>query len=338
MRKNRLRTIIRGLFLVFAFSFFPTLVHGDSLDSFDAVIHPSDHQINQEQSYFNLKYQPDESERLTVTLTNRTDQTIKLKTSFNRTITNSLGVIEYSGTNKDDSNFGLNITDYVKLNTDLVELAGNESKDIYLDVKMPAKAFDGVLAGGLYIEEVSEGKIEGNIRNVFSREIAVLLRNSTDKVTPDLKITKAEASQVNGRNAIITTIDNEKATYVSDVTIDYQVVKDDKTIVKNKKEKLAIAPSSRFPYMISMDENEFSAGKYTVKMTITSGNQKWTGSPSFTINQKKATDYNDKDVTIEKRETNPWLLIGGIIIVLLIAIVVFMYMRYRKLKKKLNEK
>lgn len=40
---------------------------------------------------------------------------------------------------------------------------------------MPDKEFEGVLAGGLYIEQISTEKVEGNIKNVFSREIAVLL-------------------------------------------------------------------------------------------------------------------------------------------------------------------
>lgn len=67
------------------------------------MIHPSEHQIDKNQLYYDLQYQPDEAERLTVTLTNRTDQSIKLKASFNRAITNSLGVIEYSGMNMDES-------------------------------------------------------------------------------------------------------------------------------------------------------------------------------------------------------------------------------------------
>lgn len=80
-----------------------------------------------------MQYQPDEAERLTVTLTNRTDQSIKLKASFNRAITNSLGVIEYSGMNMDESHFGPNITDYVKLSDKEINLAANQSKDVYLD-------------------------------------------------------------------------------------------------------------------------------------------------------------------------------------------------------------
>ncbi len=49
---------------------------------------------------------------------------------------------------------------------------------------MPDKEFEGVLAGGLYIEQISTEKVEGNIKNVFSREIAVLLQNKTDEVKP----------------------------------------------------------------------------------------------------------------------------------------------------------
>lgn len=332
------KLLMRGLFLVLAFSFLPIVAHGESLDTFDAVIHPSEHQIEKDQLYYDLKYQPNEAERLTVTLVNRTDQSIKLKAAFNRAVTNSLGVVEYSGMNKDESNFGPNITDYVKLSDTEIDLAGNESKDLHLDVNLPDKEFEGVLAGGLYLEQISNEKVEGNIKNVFSREIAVLLQNKTDEVKPELKITKAKATQVNSRNAITVTVDNERATYVKDVSIDYQVEKDDKTIAKNKKEKLTLAPSSRMPFLIQMDNTEFSPGTYTVKMTINADDQKWTGSPKFTINQEKANDYNDKDVSIEEEPTNYWIWDGIAVIILLLAIVIFMYNRNRNLKNKIDGK
>ena len=331
-------SLIRGLFLVLAFSFLPVVAHGESLDSFDAVIHPSEHQIGKEQLYYDLQYQPNETERLTVTLTNRTEQPIKLKAAFNRAVTNSLGVVEYSGMNEDESDFGPNINDYVKLSDRAIDLAPKESKDIHLDVKMPDKEFEGVLAGGLYIEQISTEKVEGNIKNVFSREIAVLLQNKTEEVKPDLKIAQANALQVNHRNAVTVTVDNEKSTYVKNTAIDYQVEKDGKTLTKDKKEKLTLAPSSRMPFLIQMDNTEFSPGTYTVKMTVRSGEQKWTGSPTFTINQEKAKAYNVQDVSLEKDTTTPWIWAGIAVIILLLAVVIFMYNRNRNLKKKIDGK
>lgn len=330
--------LFRGVCLLLAFSFLPIVAHGESLDSFDAVIHPSEHQIEKDQLYYDLQYQPKESERLTITLTNRTEQPFKLKATFNRAVTNSLGVVEYSGMNEDESDFGPNITDYVKLSDPTIDLAPKESKDIYLDVKMPDKEFEGILAGGLYIEQLSTEKVEGNIKNVFSREIAVLLQNKTDEVKPNLTIAKANALQVNHRNAVNVIVDNEKATYVKNMSVDYQVDKDGKTIATAKKEKLTMAPSSRMPFLIQMDNTEFSPGTYTVKMTINADDQKWTGSPKFTINQKKANDYNDKDVSIEKESANPWIWIGIAVIILLLAVVIFMYNRNRHLQKKVDGK
>lgn len=63
----------------------------------------------------------------------------------------------------------------------------------------------------------------------------MLLQNTTDEISPELKIINAQAIQANSRNAINVTVDNEKATYVKDVTINYQVEKDGKTIVKDKR-------------------------------------------------------------------------------------------------------
>ena len=240
--------------------------------------------------------------------------------------------------NEDESDYGPNITDYVKLSDRAIDLAPKESKDIHLDVKMPDKEFEGVLAGGLYIEQISTEKVEGNIKNVFSREIDVLLQNKTDEVKPDLKIAQANALQVNHRNAVNVTVDNEKSTYVKNAAIDYQVEKDGKILTKDKKEKLTLAPSSRMPFLIQMDNTEFSPGTYTVKMTVRSGEQKWTGSPTFTINQEKAKAYNVQDVSLEKDTTTPWIWAGIAVIILLLAVVIFMYNRNRNLKKKIDGK
>lgn len=338
MLKKQLHRAIRGVFLILAFSFLPIVAHGESLDSFDAVIHPSEQQLDKNQLYYDLHYQPNEEERLTVTLTNRTAEPIKLKAAFNRAVTNSLGVVEYSGMNKDESAFGPSITDHVKLSDQEIDLAGNQSKDIYLDIHMPKQEFDGVLAGGLYLEQLSDKKVDGNIKNVFSREIAVLLQNKTSEVKPELNITKAEATQANNRNAVMVTIDNEKATYVKNVAIDYEVEKDGTAITKAKKEQLSIAPSSRFPFLILMDNIEFTPGTYTVKTTVTAGDQKWRASPTFTIDREEAKHYSDSDVSIEEKTTPPWIWVGIAVILILIAVVVFMYSRNRRLKKKLDGK
>lgn len=87
-----------------------------------------------------------------------------------------------------------------------------------------------------------------------------------------------------------------------------------------------------------MDNTEFSPGTYTVKMTVRSGEQKWTGSPTFTINQEKAKAYNVQDVSLEKDTTTPWIWAGIAVIILLLAVVIFMYNRNRNLKKKIDGK
>ena len=87
-----------------------------------------------------------------------------------------------------------------------------------------------------------------------------------------------------------------------------------------------------------MNNTEFSPGRYSVNMTIRSGDQKWIGNPTFTIDQEKAEDYNKKDVTIKKKAINPWIWIGLAVILLLLAAVIFMYNRNRNLKKKLDGK
>jgi uncharacterized membrane protein len=87
-----------------------------------------------------------------------------------------------------------------------------------------------------------------------------------------------------------------------------------------------------------MDNTEFTPGTYTVKTTVTAGDQKWRASPTFTIDREEAKHYNDSDVSIEEKTTPPWIWVGIAVILILIAVVIFMYSRNRRLKKKLDGK
>lgn len=333
-----------GMMLLFALFLFLNSPVGfaESLDTFDAIIHPPENQKDKSLLYYDLQLAPNQQEKLMVTLVNKSKEAIDIRASFNRAITNSVGVIEYSGLNKDTSaSVPNNIEELVTLGTASVTLEPNQTKDIYLTVQMPQNAFKGVLAGGLYLEQVPTGKVEGNIRNIFSREIAVLLRNETTPVQPELNIQKAYATQKNYRNMIELQIENAQPTYVKNVAVTYNVLlDDDKTVLEGKKERMSIAPNTVFPFQIPLSGAEFASGKYTVQAKVTSDDQEWTGTPSFTVNQETAQQYNDNDVTIDKSAFAfpSWSTLAVLVTLLLLAIVViFLILRNRKLKKNLTE-
>lgn len=332
---------IFSLYLILGVGVASLPAQAESLDSFDAVIHVPDGQSEKNLSYFDLTLEPGKEENLIVTLTNKGEKELKLKALFNRAVTNSAGVIEYSGINEDSSTSApYDIEKLVKLSDAEITLAPNESKDITLNVTMPKDKFSGVLAGGVYFEEISTEKVEGNIKNVFSREIAVLLRSDAAEVAPELTIKEARSAQVNYRNVIETDIENTSAVYVKNIEIDYSVLLDGKEVVSGKKEKLSMAPNTQMPFRIPFSGEEFGDGTYTVNITVKNDQGEWTGSPTFDVTKKEADDYNEKDVTVQKAGFDiPWSTVALVTVLLVLGgVTLLMINRNKKLKKQLAKK
>lgn len=330
------------VFLVMVF-LFPTAAFGESLDSFEATIQAPASQKNKELMYYDLILDPSQTETLPVTLTNRGDKELELRLSFNRAITNSGGVVEYSGMNEDSSQTApYNIEEVVALAKKTIKLPAKGSQTIELTVKMPEKNVAGILAGGLYIEEVSNEKVEGNIKNVFSREIAVLLRNSAKEVAPEITFGNAQAIQSNYRNMIEVEVENTKGTYLKDATLSYTVyLNDKKTEITGTKEQLNMAPNTIMKYHIPFEGVAFDSGDYRVEMEIRSGENRWSGESGFTLSPKKAKAYNKTDVTLEKKTSFiSWkvMLIAGFLGLVVVSSLAGLLYRNRKLQKQLAEK
>lgn len=190
-------------------------IYGESLQSFDAQIQVNESTPSTNDNYFDLQLKPGQESTLNVLVTNLKETEITIIPSFNRAKTNQLGVVEYSGRNQDrPNNLPIDIEKIVSVDKQKFTLAGHEQKKIPLTIKMPEKDFDGVIAGGLYLQEEPKKDIQGNIQHVFSREIAVLLKTQLNKIQPNLELKKAAPTQINQRNAIKATLENTNAAYL----------------------------------------------------------------------------------------------------------------------------
>ena len=88
------------------------------------------------------------------------------------------GVVEYSGANEEATpSAPYAIEELVALSDETLSLAPNEQKEITLTVQMPSESFDGILAGGLYVQQTGSEEFQGNVQNLLAREVAVLLRS-----------------------------------------------------------------------------------------------------------------------------------------------------------------
>lgn len=311
--------------------------------TFGVQTHLPASQVDKSVNYFDLKLKPGATETATVTVTNGTKKEVKIKPKVTTATTNLNGVVEYSKTGKTDKSLQYKISDYVKPTQKEVVLKANESKEITLEFKMPNKQFKGVMAGGLQLQDQNalanknKAKSGTSVQNQYAYMIGVVMQQSTQKVTPQLKMGSVKVTQENYRNTINTTLRNVSPTYVNKLSVNAKVKKQgsNKVVYSQKSTNMQMAPNSVFQFPLRLNGQKLKAGDYTMNIVAKSKGHTWHFTKNFTISADKAKTLNDKDVSIQKDYTWLYITIGFLVLAVLGLIV--WWLMHRKMKKQAEE-
>ena len=156
---------------------------------------------------------PNQEDTLTVDLRNDTDKEVVIEAQINSATTNGNGVVEYSKNEiKPDETLKYNIKDYVEAPEE-VTLKPQSAAEYKVKIHMPNEKFAGVIAGGITFKEkkttdqtnnISSDKNDKGlaIKNEYSYVVALLMRQTTENGSPDLKLQRVIPNQRNARNVI----------------------------------------------------------------------------------------------------------------------------------------
>lgn len=300
-------------------------------------------QIDEKVTYFDLKLSPGASQTVTVTLTNGTNKQVKIKPEVNTATTNLNGVVEYQkvSTNNFDSSLKYSLAKYVTPVEKNVVLNAKATKKIHLRIHMPKGKFNGVMAGGIRlqdqnarVDEKAKKQKGTTVQNEYAYLIGMVLQQNTTKVTPDMKLASVKPGQNNLRNVINARLRNVKATYLNKLSVNAKVSRagQSKVLYQQKSTNMQMAPNSVFNYGLKLNGLPLKAGKYVMEITAKSKQQTWHFKKQFTITQKKAAALNAKDVSIKKDYS--WIYVTAGIVILLILIAIAFWITRRKLKAK----
>jgi len=293
-----------------------------------------DNQVNKDESYFDLKVEPNKEQSLKVLIANTGSKPIKVTAEVNNAYTADSGVIGYDKYN----------TELYKAKTpslsslvegkrkQVVNLQTGENKTVEFKVKSPSSEFAGIILGGVTTTaSVSPTKSKNiNIKNQVRYVKGVVLRSKDDGVMPDMHLTSAAPRAVAGSTGISYMLDNTAPININKVSLTAKIKHAGKTI-DYKAENLQIAPSSQFNYFIPI--KSLSSGTYDAHITLKNGEGfEKSFDKSITVKQKEVNSVND--AASPKQESNNRQWIGIIIgIIVLIAIVVWMYLYYSQRNK-----
>lgn len=300
-----------------------------------------ENQVDKNKTYYDLRIEPGKMQDLKMMLHNSTDKDVSVELTAEAATTNLNGVVEYGKTKaKRDSTLKTSIGEIVTLSEENPVIPAKGSKEITLTVKMPTTDFDGVLAGGITVKETSPATDKATketkgmaIENRYSYVVALVLHGKNETIPSELKLNKVKATQVNVRNVISANLQNTKAKYLNQLSVDAKITKkgENKTLYSVKKEQMQMAPNSNFNLPIPLNGAALKSGKYTLKVKADSQGDTWNFTRDFNISAEEAKKLNKQDVSIEKDNTWLYVLIG---VILLTALLILFYLIMRKRKKE----
>ncbi|MEI5994385.1 DUF916 and DUF3324 domain-containing protein [Candidatus Enterococcus mansonii] len=294
-------------------------------------------------SYFHLTMKPSQEQELKLKLVNYADRPSTIAVTPRNAFTNDNGMIDYSLDDPImDRTMKYPFTELVS-KKQVVTLKPKEEKEISFQLKMASESFDGDVLGGFFVQEVDENETTDasneakkeqksasgvQLSNRFSYTIGVKLSETDRIVKPEIKLAEAKAGLANGRTAFLATIRNVQRATLKNATVEGNIYQKGKLVYTTKKEKLAMAPYSVFNYNVSLDNEEIKAGDYTMKLTVSSGEDKWSFTKEFNVDKKEAENINEKAVDVVKQPTNYWPWIVGAMSLVLVGLVG--YILYQK--------
>lgn len=326
----------------FIFTLFPTISLAEESElNFNVKPHFPASQVENSTSYFDLNLAPGEKDTLGLTLTNSSSEEVTIKITSHTAYTNVNGVVEYGkAAAEKDPTLTYAMEELIEV-PEPQTLAAGENRTIDIPIQMPKESFEGLLAGGLRIEEVREetDNEEGSqglaINNKFSFVIGVLASNNRSTVIPELELLDVFPDQLNYRNVFSATIQNTTATFVNRLEVDAVIRAEgkDEILYQSETEKMQMAPNSQFNYPIPLNGDAFRNGDYVATITARSGEHEWTWDQKFTINQETASRLNRADVTVDT-SMNWWMIAASGLFILLLIVLIYLLIKRKKDKNK----
>lgn len=311
----------------------------DTGAEFSVTINKNSYQADNSKPYFYLKIPPKTATMLSLNIINQSNRVNNYTVTANRALTNSNMLIDYSPMKAVAGSHlskDLDFNNFISPKKLSVQVKAHSSKTIKLNLKMPAKRFEGIILGGIYVRKNITQKIKNGYTNRFNYVTPILLKQNNNKVVPSLKLRKVSFATQNLTSTVNVNLSNVNKAYVDDLKTHakiYRQSKKDKVIIDDKQINRSVAPNSDFVYQVPVSGQSLKPGTYVLdfKVISTKEAKEWHWIRTFKVSPENA----QKAATVSyKRMGVPnwiWTLLGLLLLILLILV-------YLLLKKRRKDK
>lgn len=318
--------------------FFVGQVSHAAENDFTVRLETATHQISEEQNFFDLNMEPNDTDELTMTISNTKDSEQQFLVEFRAATTNMNGIVDY--TKKDVElvgNVPNDIRDLISIDNQEITVPANSSQTVHLQATMPEKKFDGTLLGGIIVskfDQESKNNSDG-VNSKVQYVIAVQISQGETQIFPQLENGKVTLTQINKRNAVSMEIINPYPVLLTKVVGEFRIYnkKSGELIEKISNNKMSIAPNSTFSPFINLND-KFELGEYTLVVTLKNAQGQWEFSEDFKITSEEASKYNEKSVDKPVRNANDFhIIIGFLTLIVGTLFLLLIYFIIKKIRK-----
>ncbi|WP_430612760.1 DUF916 and DUF3324 domain-containing protein [Enterococcus sp. DIV0876] len=279
-------------------------------------IHPVS-QTDTSLGYYDIRLASGQSEVLELELMNGLDQERTFVIYANAAFTNMNGVIDYTPDHQEyDETLVLSFNDVVEKDSQEITIAANATEIVSVAIEMPSQSFDGIILGGITVEEAAMEETE-DAANVFSYTIAVVISQNDQVTVADMALKGVYLDQRNRRTVIVADLQNPVPMILNDIHVQASVFKDGaaQPLFYTEKSEMRMAPHSILPFGIGTDDQHLQAGTYRVELAVTANEEdEWHFEGSFEVSQEQARQFNDSAVDLADPPANyMWIAIVAVI-------------------------
>ncbi|KRN28900.1 hypothetical protein IV38_GL001108 [Lactobacillus selangorensis] len=245
-------------------------------------------------TYYDLKVAPQERRTLYFTVHNQAPTESVYTVAFHPATTSNAGAVTYEHTPTTRTlTMPFDLSRQVALSEQRLTLQPGTSKRIALTYTMPAKAFTGMMLGGVTVtKQLTDADRKQQIRNQLSYSLALQLQERTQKLPSDLKLGTVKAAVDNAQPVIQLTWQNPVANLQSGLVVTTTITHNGRRLLRDVSNQMMMAPNSQFVDSISTQDHRMASGKYRAVITAVSHSGTWHWTRYFTVSHRQAQHIN----------------------------------------------
>ena len=297
-------------------------------------------QLDKQAGYFNLKVTPGATQEFRVAVSNPGKTALTLQVTPVNATTSDAGNVAYVPSNRQDPSA---TTTFTKMTTAgvTVKLAAHRAKTVAFKTTIPKTGFKGEVLGGLFVTNLSASATKPTtsqgfmLKNRYAEVTAVALWCQPQITIPvKLALDQVKVTPTNGQPVVFAKLRNLTPTLFGQLDIKAQVIQraTGKTIATQRLKSGSMAPNSWFNYQVALGTQQLAAGKYQLKLHLSSGQRVWNFTREFTLTAQRAEQHNRH--LVGPRKINWWLWSAVALVILLALLVAAYWFGQRRSRKE----